>query len=198
MGQGVDWQSIQSALLAAIPVHPHEVLSVTTPGVYAWWDSAGVLDPFRPEGCPEFDWRLPVYIGKAERSIGARFQRMHLMETRQSSIRRSLAGLLYRELDLLPGVTSVGQGKLVLAEAQELQLTGWMVSNLTVAWVELEHNPGAAEKRIICSLSPFLNDLHARNSPYRRPVRRARKVLCELAEAYGSSAPSAGAAEEPE
>lgn len=194
----MDWRHTQTALLSVIPVDPREALAATKSGVYAWWDAAGVLDRFRPAECPEFDWRFPVYVGKAQRSIGARFEKMHLAETRQSSLRRSLAGLLYQELDLLPGVTAVGDGKMVVAPAEEERLTWWMLQNLTVTWVQLGHAPGPIEKEVICNLSPLLNDLHAMNSPYRVSVRRARAMLCQLAQTYGSSAPSAGVAEDPE
>jgi hypothetical protein len=87
---------------------------------------------------------------------------------------------------------------MVIAESEEARLTSWMLANLKVTWVQFEHSPGSVEKQIICHLSPLLNDTHARKSPYRRHIRRARAALCELAKTYGSSSPSAVAAVDPE
>ena len=183
------WQDAHPSLLRAEPVAPLGAVSVAKPGIYAWWDLAGALDLFRPEGCPPYDWSRPVYVGKANRSIGGRFEHMHIAVTRRSSLRRSLASLLWQELDLLPGVTNAGSGKMILAPKEEERLTTWMLENLTVTWVQLSTSPAPIEKELICDLSPLLNDTYAVKSPYRLSIRLARAKLCDMAEPVHSDRP---------
>lgn len=177
-----DSERIEKQLLAAEAAVPCNAgLAVTGKGLYAWWDRNGSLSNFLPQDCPRFDWNLPVYIGKAEVSIGTRFGTDHLASTRYSSIRRSLASLLYSHLKLLPGITPVGKGKLTMRQGEEDRLTEWMLANLRVTWVELAFGPSQLEKAIIRETSPLLNYVHASNSPYRQFIHVSRKKMVAAA-----------------
>lgn len=94
---------------------------------------------------------------------------MRLKTTRHSGLRRSLAALLVHELDLLPGTTGVGKGRVVVDELGEARITGWMVENLGLTWV-LTANSTALEKLIIADLCPPLNDTYPTKSRYRKAV----------------------------
>ena len=152
-------------------------LAVAGKGLYAWWDPSGSLKDFLPADCPSFDWKRSIYVGKSEGPIGARFERNHLGSTRHSSLRRSLAALLYAHLNLLPGITTVGTGKVTMRQDEEDRLTESMLANLRVTWVELAFSPKQLEKAIIRDTSPLLNYTHASRSPYRQSIHGARKDL---------------------
>lgn len=165
---------------AAVPCRA--ALDVAGRGLYAWWDPSGSLKDFLPADCPSFDWKLSIYVGKSEGPIGKRFERNHLANTRYSSIRRSLSALLYAHLDLLPGITPVGKGKVTMRQEEEDRLTESMLANLRVTWVELAFSPLQLEKAIIRKTSPLLNYTYANQSPYRRSIHQARKEAWAAAE----------------
>lgn len=168
---------------AAVPCSA--ALEVAGKGLYAWWDAtSGSFDDFLPADCPRFDWKLPIYVGKSEGPICTRFERNHLASTRYSSIRRSLAALLYGQIGVLPGIEPVGKGKVTMRQEEENRLTEWMLANLRVTWVELAFSPSQLEKAIIRKTSPLLNYTHASSSPYRKSIYDARKDMCAAARLF--------------
>lgn len=182
-----DSECIETQLLSAEATVPcSAVLAVANQGLYACWNPSGSLKDFLPAKCPPFDWNLSVYVGKSEGPIGTRFARNHLASTRYSSIRRSLAALLYVHLDLLPGITAVGKGKVTMRQEEEDRLTAWMLANLRVTWVELAFSPSQCEKAIIRDTSPLLNYTHASKSPYRNLIHQLRHELCSEANTLAS------------
>lgn len=171
------WSEVRGTLLAATPVPPADLGQVKQTGLYAWWDLTGSLAPHFPVGFPRVDAGRPLYIGLAERqSLGDRGLLMHLKSTRMSTLRRSLAALLWEELDLLPGVIDKGAGKFTVAPAQEQQLTGWMLANLRVTWVT-HHDPGTVEEQIVRAVLPPLNDRFAHHGGYYKPMSDLRIEL---------------------
>jgi hypothetical protein len=183
----VDQRSAWEALRAGAPVDPREAAGIAPTGLYAWWDHAGALSRFWPLNFPVVDPNEPLYVGDAPSGLASRILEMHLKTTRYSGLRRSLAALLVRELELLPGITSVGKGKLIVDEVCEQRLTDWMVRNLGLTWV-LTTDSTPLEKLIIADACPPLNYKHATNSRYRKAMKTARAELCRAA-ARGHSDP---------
>lgn len=175
------WSNVRDALLTATPTPPADLGRVAQTGLYAWWDLAGTLAPRFPIGFPDVDARRPLYIGLAERqTLGARGLLMHLKTTRMSTLRRSLAALLWKELDLLPGITDRGAGKFSIAPAQEQHLTEWMLTNLRVTWVTHD-SPGTVEKPIIFDVLPPFNDRFAHHGGYYKAMSDLRNALRQAA-----------------
>lgn len=176
----VDWEKVRDQLLHASPACPIRAVGVSQNAIYAWWDLSGALSGFWPSDFPPVDTQRPLYVGDAPSGLEARISDMHLATTRMSGLRRSLAALLVRELDLLPGITAVGRGKVIMDDLREERLTCWMVQNLGLTWV-LTDDSSAIEKLVIADLCSPLNDKHATKSKYRKSMRIVRKELCRAA-----------------
>lgn len=174
----MDWTQTRDDLLGATPVSPLALRGVAHPGIYAWWDLDGALSQFWPNAFPDVDTTIPLYIGIAEKqNLSARVNDMHLANTRRSSLRRSLASLLSDSLDLTRGaVRHPRDGKFGLEVEQEANVTHWMLDNLRMTWVAHDAS-GDAEKPILRSLWPPLNDVSATGSPYRVPMRLLRATF---------------------
>ncbi|MET4639587.1 GIY-YIG nuclease family protein [Mycetocola sp. 2940] len=174
----MNWADVRNELLVRTPVAPAELASVTQTGVYAWYDKEGALVPFYPSDFPPVDRSLPLYVGLAAKdSLAGRVVGTHMVSTRRSGLRRSLAALLHEELDLRPGVIAHPKGKFDLMPTRETKLTDWMLDNgLRVTWVTHDA-PVLVEKLIIRNLLSPLNYTHATGSPYRASMRRLRVEL---------------------
>jgi len=183
----MDQVAVQAALLSATPVAPRDAASICDAALYAWWDLGGKLSRFWPENFPYVDVTTPLYVGDAPSGLGMRVMDMHLKTTRFSGLRRSLAALLVDELDLLPGTTPVGKGKVVLEQDYEDRITSWMVQNLLLTWV-LTPDSTNLEKLVIADLCSPLNYKYARKSPYKKAMKDLRASLCSAA-ARGPSDP---------
>lgn len=177
----MDWAETRDALMLAERGHPRHVEGVSQTGLYAWWDTAGALLLKYPDGFPSVDSNRPLYVGvAAKQSIAARGLGMHLEATRMSTLRRSLAALLYEDLDLLPGVEVQRRGKFKLAPAHEDRLTAWMLRHLTFSWV-IHLEPRRVEREIVADLLPPFNDHFAHGGEYWRWMSTIRSDLREKA-----------------
>lgn len=176
----MNWEKVRDQLLRTTPACPTTAAGVTQKAVYAWWDPSGALSEFWPGDFPPVDTDRPLYVGDAPSGLEARIQDMHLTTTRMSGLRRSLAALLLNELDLRPGTTSVGKGKVVMDDVRELCLTSWMIQNLRLSWA-LTDDSSDVEKWIIADLCSPLNDRYAMKSKYRALMRIVRRDLCSAA-----------------
>lgn len=131
----VDWETTRDQLLNASPDCPTKAVGVSQNAIYAWWDLSRALSGFWPSDFPPADIQRPLYVGDAPSGLEARISDMHLATTRMSGLRPSLAALLVRELDLLPGITAVGGGKVIMDDLREGRLTSWMVQNLSPGYL---------------------------------------------------------------
>ena len=125
------------------------------------------------------DASRPLYVGEARITLAPRSTRMHLKQTRMSTLRRSLASLLVDELDLVPGARLAGgrqHTKFSLASAGEARLTAWMLEHLTVSIAE-HPAPGLVEGAVIATIVPPLNDRFAHHGPYWRRMAHLRADL---------------------
>ena len=157
------------------------------PGLYAFygdgptWTSLGLS--------PAFD-NQPLYVGKAERSLNGRDVRTHFAagKTGSSTVRRSLAALLARELGLVPVPRNIakpdGSANFALDPQSEVLLSEWMQSRLSLAtWTKLEgESLDVIETAVVHRLRPPLN-LDKVGEP-RGQLRAARKRLADIAGAW--------------
>ena len=180
---------MQQHLLASAPTTPTALGEVSSPGIYAWWDSFGALTPFYPASFPPVDATKPIYVGIARTGLNERGLGMHLASTRMSTVRRSLAALLFEELGLLAGLTVSGKGKFSLAPVQEKRLTEWMLEHLTVTWV-VHVAPQDVEKQIVGDLLAPFNDIYAHPGPYWQHMRALRSEVSARAAVRLQSATS--------
>lgn len=164
---------VEDALLTGSRLPPRSFADVPTPGVYAWWDARGALSRSWPEKFAAVDPARPLYVGNAMVSLADRGVLMHLQSTRVSSLRRSLASLLFDQLDLLPGARAHPERKFTLEHKAEERLTRWMEAHLTVVTV-VHPSPGAVECAVIASILPPLHDKCAQHGPYWRAMDHQR------------------------
>lgn len=174
----MDWLEVRDELLLRQPVAPDEAATASQIGIYAWYDSQGALKDLYPSDFPPVDTTLPLYVGVAAKdTLAARIVGTHMVNTRRSGLRRSLAALLHQELGLTAGVVPYPKGKFDLAPKSEAELTEWIRENgLGVTWVAHEE-PMLVEKSIIRALLSPLNFTYATDSPYRGHMKRLRSAL---------------------
>lgn len=169
-------EQLAAEVTSMLPRSANDLIIVTTPGVYAWWDCDGAV-PW-PAGHPPVDVFAPLYVGIAARqSLGQRTAGNHLASTRRSALRRSLAAVLADHLELSPAqVIAYPKGKFGLDAPAESGLTTWILKHLTVTWVETS-DPEPVEQHLVATLHPPLNDRGAAASPHRAPMRTLRSAL---------------------
>lgn len=183
------WEQVREALLNQPRVSPAEFGGVTATGVYAWYDEGGALLPYYPSDLPIVDHKLPLYVGLAAKDpLSSRIVGTHLVITRRSALRRTLAALLRDELDLLQSVVPAPKGKYDLLPEYETRLTKWIEQNLRVTAVNHEA-PALVERPVIQSLLSPLNFTYATGSPYRQRMAVLRRSL--RADAHVLSPPQA-------
>jgi len=168
-----------------ISVAEHRVPS--EPGLYAVYGSRGVWRELglgrRPDG-------RPLYVGKAKKSLAERDLDQHFAngETGRSTLRRSVAALLRRELKLSaiprnparPGHFT----RFALSPPHDARLTAWMRAQLWIAvWVAPE---GCQLKTIEdCLKVSWLPPLNLDNgSRWQDAVRAERAAMADQAERW--------------
>ncbi|MAY98144.1 GIY-YIG nuclease family protein [uncultured Nocardioides sp.] len=138
---------------------------------------------------PAFDDQ-PLYVGKAERSLNGRDVRTHFAagKTGSSTVRRSLAALLFEALDLSPVPRNPskpdGSANYALEAEGDARLSEWMDQRLTLAtWaspvgVVLDE----VETELVRRLRPPLN-LDKVGEP-RAELRAARRRMATIARSW--------------
>jgi hypothetical protein len=119
-------------------------------GVYAWWAAPSVFPdlPGLPNGnVPSL--RM-LYLGRAT-SLRGRILRNHLRRSGNSTLRRTLAGLLASE-----GYRTTWTDRVVLVPQDEARLTAWMYAHLRLTWAE-DAEPATIEAELVRRLHPPLN-----------------------------------------
>jgi hypothetical protein len=138
-------------------------------GVYTWHGDASAdalvsqaLGPSR---------RGPLYLGRAGTTLNKRILRDDLHNTKTSTFRRSLAAVLWDELELRCA------GPNMLDAASSVRLTQWMREHLSVAVVPVfdRFNAKQIESDVVRELDPPLNTVKVMNSPGRTRLRRLRR-----------------------
>lgn len=119
-------------------------------GLYAWWAGPSVL-PELPGPANENVASLRLlYLGRAG-NLRGRILRNHLRRSGNSTLRRTLAGLLVSE-----NFRTTWTDRVVLIEEDEARLTAWMTANLRLTWAE-DPFPPPVEAELVRRLHPPLN-----------------------------------------
>ncbi|WP_420535430.1 GIY-YIG nuclease family protein [Actinomadura viridis] len=116
------------------------------------------------------DERL-LYIGRALR-LRARIVSDHLLRSRSSTLRRTLAGLLQEA----KGYQAIWTDRVVLAPKDELRLTEWMHQHLSLTWTR-QPQPRQLEAQLITRLQPPLNVSDCADTGDRAAVLQARAAF---------------------
>ena len=146
------------------------------PGLYAWWSSPGALPgisgPLHPDGEREL-----IYVGIARSgppsgaTLRSRVVGNHIGGTTgQSTLRRSLASLLYEQ----EGWRSRFTDRPLLVAGHEARLNDWMKEHLALSWA-VHEQPWTVESAVIAELTPPLNQSANSAHPLYRHVREARQ-----------------------
>lgn len=145
------------------------------PGLYAWWSMPdalpGITGPSHPDGVHQL-----VYVGIARSApssratLRSRVVGNHIRGTTgQSTLRRSLASLLYEQ----EGWRSRFTDRPLLVADAEGRLNDWMQKHLAVSWAVIAE-PWTVEDQVISELTPPLNQSANSAHPLYRHVREAR------------------------
>jgi hypothetical protein len=135
-------------------------------GVYAWW-AGPLIFPDLPgppnESLPSL--RL-LYLGRAT-SLRGRILRNHLRRSGNSTLRRTLAGLLVSE-----GYRTTWTDRVVLVSEDEARLTAWMYAHLRLTWAQ-DAEPATIEDELCPACAPAAQ--RTRRRPRAHPGGRGRR-----------------------
>jgi hypothetical protein len=151
---------------AKLPIGPELGAS---PGIYGWHgDEVAtelVINALGPVGAG------PLYLGRTSRAMNKRIIRDHMRNTKVSTLRRSLAAILWDELDLrCPAPNTIDP-------VSESRLTLWMIEHLSVTAIpigELSNIP-MIEADVLEHLDPPLNLNKVGRTPSRTKLRALRR-----------------------
>lgn len=149
------------------------------PGLYAL---RGSRDTWKLLGLGAPPDHRPLYVGKAEDSLGSRDVRTHFGtgRTGSSTLRRTVGALLAEPFGLVAQPRDPGRpghfSNYAFEPAGEARLTEWMLDHLTlVTWVPSRPVAlGDVEAAVLKTLLPPLNIAKVR-TPWRAHVTAARK-----------------------
>jgi len=137
------------------------------PGLYAWWAPPEVFPQLPGPAHPTETAVRLLYIGLAT-NLRKRITSNHLRRSGQSTLRRTLAGLLLDTERYRTRRTD----RVVLVDQDEDRLTAWMHTHLQLTWCQ-HPTPDAVEARVIQQWAPPLNVAHA-SGPARAVIEAAR------------------------
>ena len=167
---------------------PIDADRASRPGVYAWHGDGTASELVRrslgASAHPLFVGQAGAVSARASRVSGATLKsgivRHHLHGTiRASTFRRSLAALLWDELDLRC------DGPRTLDTGSNARLTRWMSAHLSVATVPVDDRSriGRIESDLVDVLDPALNLVNVANTPARKRLRALRRRHVSVATA---------------
>lgn len=152
-------------------------------GIYAWWLVNTAALPEVPTAPHPSELLGLLYVGigpasaRSKRTLRARF-RDHTSDTGRSTLRRTLAALLYEHERWRPYWTD----RPLLTDLDNDALTSWQAANLRVQWFRMAE-PWTVEAAVIRAMRPPLNRAHNQAHPFYEQVGAARKRFREAAEA---------------
>lgn len=157
------------------------------PGLYAFYGDERAWADL--ELSPAFADQ-PLYVGKAERSLNGRDVGTHFSagKTGSSTVRRCLAALLVKELDLVAVPRNLakpdGSANFALEPAGDQRLSQWMERRLSLAtWCQPDSiDLDELETTVVRQLRPPLN--LDKVGERRTELREARRRLADIARAW--------------
>ncbi len=146
------------------------------PGLYPWWSLSGALPGISGPRHPDGEHEL-IYVGIARSGPSSRAMlRSRVVgnhiggTTGQSTLRRSLAALLYER----EGWRNRFTDRPLLHPDDELRLNEWMQEHLALTW-SVHEQPWTVEAQVIAELTPPLNQSANSAHPLYGLVRDARR-----------------------
>ena len=155
-----------------------------THGVYGWWFDHGL--PLVPrDGCVEQDGKHLLYIGIAPSKgtsikpgspspLKRRFQRDHLRRVRGSTLRKSLAALLQRELDLQ--FRRDKGGKVGMDRCHEERLSAWINQHAAIS-IAQHDEPWRLEQELVRHGPPLPLNIDMSDHPFKSTLQDLRRAL---------------------
>jgi hypothetical protein len=150
-----------------------------SPGLYAWWVSAGAIPSVAGPVHPRERFEL-LYVGiapkdaKSMATLRSRIRGQHLGgNIGSSTFRQSLAALLLEEQ---AWVTRWSGSRSQLIPEHNRALSEWQRINLRLAWIELAC-PWTVEARVIALMQPPLNLAGNASHPLHRRLTTLRAEL---------------------
>lgn len=114
-----------------------------------------------------------LYVGKATRLRDRILRNQLAPATAQSTLRRSLAGLLMDEAGWSTRRVGRRRPKVALTASSERELTTWMRRHLSLTW-SIAVDPTSVEDAVVARLLPPLNLNFTPDGCHRRAVAGAR------------------------
>lgn len=149
-------------------------------GIYAWWMLGTPLSCAPATKHPTERGLGLVYVGIAPNGLGrkstlrSRVLGNHLNgNIAASTLRRTLASLLIKELSLEPSKKGT---KVVLSKEHNARLSAWQQTHLRLTWHETA-KPWDIEDKVIAALQPPLNLDDNEAHPFFETLSAARRAL---------------------
>ncbi|OZD18383.1 hypothetical protein CH253_17975 [Rhodococcus sp. 06-156-3C] len=139
----------------------------TASGLYAWWATPKVFPQLPGPTHPANTAVRLLYVGLAT-NLRRRIVNNHLRRSGQSTLRRTLAGLLLDTEHYRTRRTD----RVVLIAEDEKRLTEWMHTHLQLTWCQ-HPTPDTVEADVIAQWAPTLNIAHAAG-PARAAIEAAQ------------------------
>jgi len=151
------------------------------PGIYGWWFDAALPEVPR-EGCLVRDGRHLLYVGIAPNGtseISTRNLRKRLGDhcrgvIARSTVRRTLACLLERDLAL--SISRTATGKVAMPNSDEQRLSDWMGAHMRVAWM-VHPSPWTLEDELIRSGPALPLNIMGSSHPFSAALMTRRSIL---------------------
>lgn len=151
------------------------------PGIYGWWFDGALPDVPR-EGALQRDGRHLLYVGIAPNGASeesTRNLRKRLADhcrgvIARSTVRRTLACLLERELHLR--ITRTSLDKVVMSASDEQSLNDWMSVHMRVAWM-VHPAPWTLEDEMIRSGPKLPLNIMGSSHPFSAVLKAKRTAL---------------------
>ncbi len=162
-------------------------------GLYAWWlTSPDALPAVPASPHPSEPGLALMYVGVAPadadsaETLRSRTLKKHVSSgLAGSTLRRSLAALLWQDKGWTPRLTETGRFK--FSPEDNAALSAWQERNLRLSWLAIE-SPWNHEDLAIRELEPPLNLADNRDHPFYEDMKSARTFFKARAEAVSREA----------
>lgn len=183
IAEGFEPLFAQKALMPVSEIQRNPLLIPDVGGIYTWW-FRGTLPEVPLDNTLEINGYRLLYVGVApstsnsSSTLRRRIVRDHLgRRMATSTLRRSLAVLLAKELDL--EISRSQRGKLVMSNNDECRLTAWLAEWAAVSFLA-NHAPWQIEDLLIQTGPALPLNIKGSKHPFRHTLGEMRKTIRKL------------------